>query len=65
MKIQQTVGDKYGKKYTKLYQLVTDLDNAIIGLGDACQNDSFASDFAKEYKRFTKLAAKLAALVGE
>jgi len=65
MKIQQTVSEKFGKKFQKVSEAVTALDNQIIALGDVTQSDSEARYFAKEYKTFVKLSAKLAALVGE
>jgi hypothetical protein len=65
MKVQQTLGEKYGKKFGKLAEAVTALDNQIIVLGDSCEPQASVSPFAKEYKTFAKLAAKLAALVGE
>jgi hypothetical protein len=65
MKVQQTVSAKYGKKYVKLNEAITALDSQVIVLGDAAVSENTAKDFAKEYKTFAKLAAKLAALVGE
>jgi hypothetical protein len=64
MKIQQTVGEKFGKKFQKVAEAIAALDNQIITLGDTTQSENVAKDFDKEYKLFVKLTAKLAALVG-
>ena len=65
MKIQETVSARFGKKFTKVSEAITALDSQVIVLGDAAVSENTAKDFAKEYKTFAKLAAKLAALVGE
>lgn len=65
MKVQQTVGEAYGKKFTKLTEAIAALDNSVIALGDAAQSEATVKEFTREYKLFAKLTAKLATLVGE
>lgn len=63
MKVQQSVAEKYGKKYSKLTDQLGTVDTLSIKMGDSA--GFTAKDFTKTYKAFIKAVDKLTTLVGE
>ena len=63
MKVQQSVAEKYGKKYSKLTDQLGIVDTLSIKMVDFVGGN--AKDFIKAYEAFIKAVDKLTALVGE
>ena len=63
MKVQQSVAEKYGKKYSKLTDQLGTVDTLCVEMVDSVGGT--AKDFTKAYKAFIKAVYKLTTLVGE